>query len=222
MKRAVITGLGAVTPIGNNVDEFWQNLISGKSGAAKITKFDTTNHKTTFACEVKNFDPLQYVEKPEARKMDLYTLYALAATEECLKDSGLELNKTNLNKTGVILATGIGGMETFEEEILKFCESGSPRFSPFFITKMISNMAAGQISIRYGLHGLSYTVASACASSNHAIGTALDLIRMGRANIILAGGSEATITQAAIGGFNSMKALSTRNESPEAASHLCE
>ncbi len=219
MKRAVITGLGAITPLGNNVNDFWKHLIKGKSGAAPITKFDASNHKTKFACEVKNFDPLLYLTKPEARKMDLYTQYALAAAEECLKDSDLNLDKCDLNKAGVILATGIGGMQTFEEEIMKFSENiNSPRFNPFFITKMISNIAAGQISIKYGLHGVSYSVTSACASSNHAIANALDLIRLGRANIIFAGGSEATISQAAIGGFNSMKALSTLNDSPSEAS----
>jgi len=219
MKRAVITGMGAITPLGNTVDKFWQSLLDGKSGAAAITKFDASKHKTRFACEVKDFDPLQYVSKPEARKMDLYTLYALAATEECLRDSGLNLAQCNLNKAGVILATGIGGMQTFEEEIEKANESNDfSRFSPFFITKMISNIAAGQISIRYGLHGVSYAVTSACASSNHAIANALDLIRLGRANVIFAGGSEATITKAAIGGFNTMKALSTLNDEPEKAS----
>ncbi len=168
MKRAVITGLGAITPIGNNVGDFWKNLILGKSGASLITKFDTTHHKTKFACEVKDFDPLHYIEKPEARKMDLYTQYALAATDECMKDSGLNLETCNLKKVGVIIATGIGGMLTFEEEILNFGENNRiPRFSPFFITKMIANMATGQISIKYGLHGISYTISSACASSNN-------------------------------------------------------
>ncbi len=219
MKRAVVTGLGAVTPIGNNVNDFWKNLLEGKSGASAITKFDTTNHKTKFACEVKGFDPLQYIEKQEVRKMDLYTQYALAATSECLADSEVNLSQCNLNKVGVILATGIGGMLAFEEEILNFGKDiNTPRFSPFFITKMIANIAAGQISIRYGLHGINYAIVSACASSNNAIANALDLIRLGRANIIFAGGSEATITQAAIGGFNSMKALSTLNNSPETAS----
>ncbi|MFC0876478.1 beta-ketoacyl-ACP synthase II [Saccharicrinis sp. FJH2] len=219
MKRAVITGMGAITPIGNSVNDFWMNLLEGRSGAAPITKFDAANHKTKFACEVKNFDPLAYVTKPEARKMDLYTLYALAATEECINDSHLHIESCDVNKIGVILATGIGGMQTFEEEIMKFSENiNSPRFNPFFITKMISNIAAGQISIKYGLHGVSYSVTSACASSNHAIANALDLIRLGRADIILAGGSEATITQAAIGGFNSMKALSTLNDHPAKAS----
>ncbi|MFB6342020.1 beta-ketoacyl-ACP synthase II [Saccharicrinis sp. FJH62] len=219
MKRAVITGMGAITPIGNSVNDFWKNLLEGRSGAAPITKFDAANHKTKFACEVKNFDPLAYVTKPEARKMDLYTLYALAATEECINDSHLHIESCDLNKIGVILATGIGGMQTFEKEIMKFSENiNSPRFNPFFITKMISNIAAGQISMKYGLHGVSYSVTSACASSNHAIANALDLIRLGRADIILAGGSEATITQAAIGGFNSMKALSTLNDYPAKAS----
>jgi len=219
MKRAVITGLGAVTPIGNNVPGFWENLVNGKSGASPITRFDTTYHKTKFACEVKGFDPLQYMEMSEVRKMDLYTQYAIAAADECMKDSGLNLETADRNKIGVIIATGIGGMITFEEAVLSFGEGGKiPRFSPFFVTKMISNMATGQISIRYGLHGISYTITSACASSNHAIANALDLIRLGRANVIIAGGAEATITQSAIAGFNSMKALSTLNDSPETAS----
>jgi 3-oxoacyl-[acyl-carrier-protein] synthase II len=219
MKRAVITGIGAVTPIGNNVKDFWINLVHGKSGAAEITKFDTSLHKTKFACEVKNFDPLQYMEKQEVRKIDIFTQFALAATDECIKDSGLDLNACDLNQAGVIMATGIGGMHTFEEEILSFGEGGKvPRFNPFFITKLIPNIAAGRISIRYGLHGISYSVASACASSNNAIASALDLIRLGRASLIIAGGAEAPITQAGIGGFNSMKALSTLNESPETAS----
>lgn len=219
MRRAVITGLGAVTPIGNNVEDFWANLIIGKSGASFITKFDTTYHKTQFACEIKDFDALQYIERNEIRKMDLYTQYALAATGECITDSGLNLEKCDLNKVGVIMATGMGGMQTFEEEILNFGQNALiPRFNPFFATKMIPNIAAGQISIRYGFHGVSYSVASACASSNNAIANALDLIRLGRADIIIAGGAEAPITPAAIGGFNSMKALSTLNDSPEAAS----
>ena len=219
MKRAVITGLGAVTPLGNNVNEFWTNLIQGKSGAAPITRFDTTNHKTKFACEVKNFDPLQYVEKSEARKMDLFTLYSIAAADECIKDSGLDIANCDLSRIGVIMATGIGGINTLEAELKNFFENPDyPRFNPFFITKMISNIAAGQITIRYGFHGVSYAITSACAASNNAIANALDLIRLGRANIILAGGAEATITQTAIGGFNSMKALSTMNETPETAS----
>lgn len=219
MKRAVITGLGAVTPLGNNVNEFWTSLIQGKSGAGPITRFDTTNHKTKFACEVKNFDPLLYVEKSEARKMDLFTLYSIAAADECIKDSGLDIANCDLSRIGVIMATGIGGINTLEAELKNFFENpGYPRFNPFFITKMISNIAAGQITIRYGFHGVSYAITSACAASNNAIANALDLIRLGRANIILAGGAEATITQTAIGGFNSMKALSTMNETPETAS----
>lgn len=219
MKRAVITGLGAITPIGNNTDIFWRNLIEGKSGANLITKFDPTNHKTKFACEVKDFDPTPIIEKQEARRMDLYTQYALAATHECMVDSGLNLKECNTNRIGVIIATGIGGLITMEEEILNFAKNdAAPRFSPFFITKMIANMATGQICIRYGLHGISYTTLSACSSSNNAIANALDQIRLGRADVIITGGSEASITQSAIGGFNSLKALSTRNESPETAS----
>ncbi len=219
MKRAVITGLGAVTPIGNNVGDFWENLIKGKSGAASITKFDTTHHRTQFACEIKDFDPLLCIEKQEIRKMDLFTQYALVATSECLRDSGLNLNSCDLNKVGVIMATGMGGIVSFEEEVISFGQDEKiPRFNPFFATKMIPNIAAGQISIRYGFHGISYSIASACASSNNAIANALDAIRLGRANIILAGGAEAPITQTAIGAFNSMKALSTFNESPEKAS----
>ena len=219
MKRAVITGIGAVTPIGNNVADFWQNLKSGKSGAAAITKFDTTLHKTKFACEVKNFDPLQIMDKQDARKLDLFTQYALVATNECIKDSGIDLEKVDKNMVGVIIATGMGGMSTFEDEILSFGQNGrNPRFSPFFITKMIPNIAAGQVSIRYGFHGVSYTLISACASSNNAIANALDLIRNGRTEIVIAGGSEAPIIEASIGGFNSIKALSTLNDSPESAS----
>lgn len=219
MKRAVVTGLGAITPLGNTVNEFWKNLSEGKSGAATITKFDPTNFKTKFACEVKGFDPLQYMERQEAKKMDLFTQYAIVATSECINDSQIDLSKCNLNKVGVVMATGIGGMTTFEEELHNFEEGGRiPRFSPFFITKMIANIAAGQIALRFGLHGINYAITSACASSNNAIANALDLIRLGRANIIIAGGTEATVTQASMGGFNSIKAMSTLNESPETAS----
>lgn len=219
MKRAVITGIGAITPIGNNVEDFWQNLVNGKSGASLITRFDTSKHKTKFACEVKDFDPLNFFEKQEVRKIDLFSQYAIAATDECIKDSGIDLSACDLNKFGVIIATGIGGIQTFEEEILNFsANDNTPRFSPFFITKMISNIAAGLVSIKYGFHGVSYTVSSACASSNHAISNALDIIRLGRADVVIAGGAEASVTQSAIGGFNSMKALSTLNESPETAS----
>lgn len=219
MKRAVVTGMGAVTPLGNNVPEFWTNLVTGKSGASLISRFDTANHRTKFACEVKGFDASRYVEKQEVRKMDLYTQFAIAAADECMKDSGIDLDQCNRNRAGVIIATGIGGMITLEEVILAFGENGKvPKFNPFFVTKMISNMATGQLSIRYGLHGVSYTVTSACASANNAIANALDLIRLGRADLMLVGGSEACITESALGGFNAMKALSTRNECPEAAS----
>lgn len=219
MKRAVITGVGAITPLGNSVGEYWNNLVNGKSGAAAITKFDAANHKTKFACEVKDFDPLKYFEKQEVRKLDLYTQYAIASADECIKDSGIDLKACSSHRLGVILATGIGGIQTFEDEVLSYGENRqNPRFNPFFITKMISNIAAGQISIRYGLNGVSYAISSACAASNNAIGNALDLIRMGRADVVIAGGSEASITPSAIGGFNSMKALSTSNESPETAS----
>jgi 3-oxoacyl-[acyl-carrier-protein] synthase II len=219
MKRVVVTGLGAITPLGNNVNDYWKNLLKGKSGAAPITKFDTTHHKTKFACEVKGFDPLLTMEKQDARKMDLYTQYAMAAAAECVNDSKLNLDDCNRNKIGVIIATGTGGIATFEEELLDFAKNGQiPRFSPFFVTKMIANIAAGLISMRYGLHGVNYAVVSACASSNHAIANAMDIIRLGRANVMIAGGAEATITQAAIGGFNSIRALSTRNDSPETAS----
>jgi 3-oxoacyl-[acyl-carrier-protein] synthase II len=219
MRRAVITGLGAITPIGNDVDTYWQNLVAGKSGASLITRFDTTNYKTKFACEVKGFDPLQYFEKQDAKRMDLYTQYAMAAAEQCVKDSGIDFSQSDVNRIGVIMASGVGGIATFEEEVTNFAQGGSiPRFSPFFITKMIANMATGQISIKYGLHGVTYTTVSACASSNNAICNALDLIRLGRVDAVLAGGAEAAITTAAIGGFNSIKALSTLNESPETAS----
>ena len=218
MKRAVITGLGAVTPLGNSVNEFWKNLSNGKSGAGPIMQFDATQHKTQFACEVKGFDPLQWIDKKEARKMDLYCQYAVAATEECLNDSGIDLSRCDLRKAGVIVATGIGGIKTFEEEVAGFVKSGSPRFSPFFVTKMIANIASGQISLRYGFRGVNYAVVSACASSNHALSNALDLIRLGRANMVIAGGSEAAIIESAVGGFNASRALSTRNDSPETAS----
>jgi len=219
MKRAVITGIGAVTPIGNTVVDFWHALLEGKSGAAPITRFDTTNHKTRFACEVKGFDPLLYLEKQEVRKMDLFSQFAIAATEQCMQDSGINLDTCDRNRIGVIVSTGIGGMITFEEEVVSFALNGKiPRFSPFFVTKMIPNISAGHISIRYGLHGISYSIASACASSNNALANALDLIRLGRADVILAGGSESPISEAAIGGFNSIKALSTLNETPQTAS----
>jgi 3-oxoacyl-[acyl-carrier-protein] synthase II len=219
MKRVVITGMGAITPIGNNVNEFWTSLINGKSGIAPITRFDVSNYKTRFAGEVKGFDALQYMEKGEARKMDLFSQYAIGVMDECIKDSSVDFASENLARFGVIWGTGIGGIQTFEDEVLAFGQNNKiPRFSPFFITKMISNIAAGLISIRYGLRGVSYVTTSACASGNNAIVDAFNLIRLGKADAIFAGGSEACITQSGLGGFSSMKALSERNDSPETAS----
>jgi len=219
LKRVVVTGISAITPLGNTVTDFWTKLVSGTSGAGPISHFDPTLFKTKFACEVKGFNPLNYFEKNEARKMDAFTQYAIAAAQDCIADSGIDLSTIDRTMAGVIWATGIGGLQTFEEELLSFAKNNNtPRFNPFFITKMIPNIASGLISIRNGFHGPSFTAVSACASSNTAISLAVDQIRLGRANIIVAGGSEASITQAAIGGFNSMKALSERNDSPETAS----
>lgn len=219
MRRVVVTGLGAITPIGNSVEELWNNLVAGKSGAAPITRFDTTHFKTKFACEVKGFDPQTYLDRSESRKMDLFTQYAFGAVEQCLQDSKLDLSTADLRKTGVLWATGVGGIQTIEDEYSSYLNSGFiPRFSPFFIIKMIPNIAAGQISIKYGLKGVSYSTVSACTSSNNAITEAFNLVRIGKADVIFAGGSEAPITQMSIGGFNALKALSERNDSPETAS----
>ena len=219
MKRVVITGLGAVTPLGNSVPEYWSSLIQGKSGAATITRFDSSALKTQFACEVKNFDPLLYLEKQEVRKHDLYAQFALAAVQECMTDSSIDLEKINRNRCGVIWATGIGGVGTFEKEIKEyFSPEAKGRMSPFFITKMIPNMASGLISIKYGLRGASYATVSACSSSNHALTDSFNLIKLGKADMMLAGGSEASIVLSSISGFSVMKALSERNESPESAS----
>jgi 3-oxoacyl-[acyl-carrier-protein] synthase II len=219
MRRVVVTGMGAITPIGNSVDELWNSLIAGKSGAAPITRFDTTHFKTKFACEVKGFDPQVYLERSEARKMDLFTQYAFGAVEQCMNDAKLDLDTIDRRKAGVLWATGVGGIQTIEDEYAGYLNSGFiPRFSPFFIIKMIPNIAAGQISIKYGLKGVSYSTVSAFTSSNNAITEAFNLIRIGKANIIFAGGSEAPITQMSIGGFNALRALSERNDSPETAS----
>ena len=219
MRRVVITGLGAITPLGNSVSEYWNTLTQGKSGAATITRFDASGLKTRFACEVKNFDPLRYMEKQEARKNDLFSQYALAATNECVSDSGIDFDKVDRNRCGVIWATGIGGIGTFENEIREyFSPEAKGRISPFFITKMIPNMASGLISIKYGLHGASYATVSACSSSNHAITDSYNLIKMGKAEVMLAGGSEAPITISTVSGFSVIRALSERNDSPETAS----
>ena len=220
LKRVVVTGLGAITPIGNTVSEFWENLINGTSGAGPITYFDASLFKTQFACEVKNFDATQYIDRKEARKMDLYTQYAIAVAKDAVTDSGLDTENEDLNKIGVIFGAGIGGIRTFEEESSNYAlhKELGPKFNPFFIPKMISDIAAGQISIIYGFHGPNYATCSACATSTNAIADAFNLIRLGKANAIVTGGSEAAITACGVGGFNAMHALSTRNESPETAS----
>jgi 3-oxoacyl-[acyl-carrier-protein] synthase II len=219
MRRVVITGLGAITPLGNSVPEYWDTLTQGKSGAATITRFDASGLKTRFACEVKNFDPLKYMEKQEARKNDLFSQYALAATHECITDSAIDFEKVDRTRCGVIWATGIGGIGTFEKEIQEYFSPASKgKMSPFFITKMIPNMGSGLISIKYGLHGASYATVSACSSSNHAITDSYNLIKMGKAEVMLAGGSEAPITISTVSGFSVIRALSERNDSPETAS----
>ena len=220
LKRVVVTGLGAVTPLGNSVPEFWENLVKGVSGAAPITRFDTSLFKTQFACEVKGFDPSKYFDRKEARKLDLYAQYAIAAAQEALENSGVDLEAIDKDEVGVIFAAGIGGIGTFEQEIgyyYQHLENG-PKFNPFFIPKMIADIAAGQISIMYGFRGPNYSTASACASSTNALIDAFNYIRLGKANMILAGGAEAAITPGGVGGFNALTALSTRNDSPETAS----
>lgn len=211
MKRVVITGMGAVTPIGNNVEEFWQSLINGISGASLITKFDTSKFKTKFACEVKNFNP-KIFEKNEIRKYDLFSQYALAAVEEALQNANINFRNLNRNRIGVIWGAGDGGLATFEEQFTEFkLGDGTPRFNPFFIPKRIVNIASGVISIKYGLRGVTYTTASACSASNNAIIDAFNYIRWGKADMIIVGGSEASITESSVGGFNASKALSTSN-----------
>ena len=218
-KRVVITGMGALTPIGNSVDEYWKNLLSGKSGAEAITKFDSSLFKTKFACEVKNFDPLDIMDRKEARKMDPFSAYALATTQEAILDSKLDLEKVNLDRAGVVWGSGIGGMYTFQEECFNFKDGdGTPRFNPFFVPKMIVDIAAGHISIKYGLRGPNYVTVSACASSTNAIIDALMLIQLGKSDFIVTGGSEAGVNISGIGGFNALKALSTRNDDPGTAS----
>ncbi len=220
LKRVVVTGLGAVTPLGNSVPELWNNLIDGVSGAGPITFFDASQFKTRFACEVKNFDTSELMERKELRKNDRYTLFAIAAAKEAIINSGLNLDAVDKEQVGVIFAAGIGGIQTFEQEVANYythIEAG-PKFNPFFIPKMISNMAAGQIAIIYGFHGPNYATVSACASSTNAIIDAFNNIRLGKAKVILAGGSEAAITPAGMGGFNALTAISTRNDDPQGAS----
>jgi 3-oxoacyl-[acyl-carrier-protein] synthase II len=223
LKRVVVTGLGAVTPIGNNVETTWNNALAGVSGAGPITQFDASNFKTQFACEVKDFDPSEYLDKKDARKSDRYTQLAIVAAEQSLKDAGLADDETaNLNKdrVGVIVSAGIGGIKTFEDEVSSYAthKELGPKFSPFFIPKMIPDIAAGQISIRHGFRGPNFATVSACASSTHSAIAAFDLIRLGKADVIVAGGAEAAVCASGIGGFNALTALSTRNDSPQTAS----
>jgi 3-oxoacyl-[acyl-carrier-protein] synthase II len=222
MKRVVITGMGAITPLGNSVSEFWQNIVAGKSAAAPITRFDASRFKTRFGCEVKHFDVTEYIEKKEIKKYDLYTQYGIAASDQAIKDAQLDftsMDATELYEIGVIWASGNGGIGTFEEQLKEFyAGDGTPRFNPYFIPKMIVDIAAGAISIRHKLHGPNYCTVSACASSNTAIINAFDTIRLGKATIMIAGGSEAAITPASVGGFNAAQALSKRNEEPGKAS----
>lgn len=218
-KKVVVTGLGAITPLGNSIKEFWTNLIEGKSGAMPITKFDTSKFKTKFACEVKNFDPLNYFEKGEVRKLDPFAQYALASTAEAIKDSALPLDKIDKTRVGVIWGSGNGGFYTFQQEIMDFARGdGTPRINPYFIPKVIVDIASGWISIKYGFMGPNFTAVSACATSTTAIIEAMNYIRWGKADIIVAGGSEAAVNEAGIGGFSAMKALSTRNDNPQTAS----
>lgn len=219
MKRVVITGMGALTPIGNTVTAFWEGLKSGKSGAGPITKFDASDFKTKFACELKDFSLNDYFDRKTIRKNDLFTLYALIASEEAVADSGVNLENTDVNKFGVIWASGNGGISTFESEVIEYATSGQgPRFSPFFIPKILSDTPSGAVALKYGLRGINYCTVSACASATSAVMDAFNYIRWGKARLMVAGGSEAPITQAGIGGFNAMKALSTRNDDPVTAS----
>lgn len=219
LKRVVVTGLGALTPIGNNIEEYWEGLKNGKSGSAPITYYDTEKFKVKFACELKNYNAEDYFDRKEARKLDRFAQYALISSDEAIKDSGLDLDKIDKFRTGVIWGAGIGGLETFQNEVLNFAAGdGTPRFNPFFIPKMIADIAPGNISIKHGFMGPNYTTVSACASSANAIIDALNTIRLGYCDVIVTGGSEAAVTIAGMGGFGAMHALSTRNESPETAS----
>ena len=220
LKRVVVTGLGAVTPVGNTPEETWKNLVNGVSGTAPITLFDTTLFKTKFACEVKDLNVNDYLDRKEARKMDRYTQFAMIAAIQAVKDCGMDLETIDKNRIGVVFGVGIGGIKTFEEEVVYYGQhmENGPKFNPFFIPKMIADIAAGQISIMYGFHGPNYITASACASSSNALADAFNLIRLGKANAIVAGGAEAAICATGVGGFNAMHALSTRNDEPEKAS----
>ena len=219
LKRVVVTGLGALTPIGNNIEEYWNALVNGVSGAAPIAHFDASKSKTRFACEVKNFNPTDFIDRKSARKMDKFTQYAMVASDEAIADAGLDLETINKLRVGVIWGAGIGGLETLQNEVLNYAAGdGTPKFNPFFIPKMIADIAPGHISIKYGFMGPNYTTVSACASSANAMIDALNYIRLGYCDVIVTGGSEAAVTIAGVGGFSSMQALSTRNETPETAS----
>lgn len=221
LKRVVVTGIGAVSPLGNTAEETWQNLLAGVSGAAPITRFDTTNFKTQFACEVKGFNSADYIDRKEARKMDPYCQYAVASATMAVEDSGIITDTLDKTRVGVVFGVGIGGMHTFEEEVWNYArtsETLGPKFSPFFVPKMIADICTGHISIKYGFHGPNYITASACASSSNALADAFNLIRLNKADVIVSGGAEAAIYPAGVGGFNAMHALSTRNDEPEKAS----
>lgn len=219
LKRVVVTGMGALTPVGNTIEEYWNGLVNGVPGADMITHFDASRFRTKFACEVKNFDPTQFLDKKEARKIDRFTQFALVVSDQAMADAGLNKENINPDRIGVVFASGIGGIVTFQNEVIDFAKGdGQPRFSPFFIPKMILDIAAGQISMRHNLRGPNFAVVSACASSTNAIMEAHNLLRLGKADIIVTGGSEAVISQAGVGGFNAMKAMSERNDSPQTAS----
>ncbi|HXB12256.1 MAG TPA: beta-ketoacyl synthase N-terminal-like domain-containing protein, partial [Bacteroidia bacterium] len=219
LKRVVVTGIGALTPLGNNLPDFWSNLLAGVSGAAPIQRFDASKFRTRFACELKGFKAEDHFDRKEARKMDPYAQYGLVAVAEAMKDSGIDLTKIDVDRAGVIWGSGIGGLDTFLEECMGYAKGdGTPRFNPFFIPKMIVDILSGHISIKYGLRGPNFTTVSACASSTNAMIDAFTYLRLGKADIIVTGGSEAAIDEAGIGGFNAMRALSERNDSPETAS----
>jgi len=219
LKRVVVTGLGALTPLGNNVKDYWNGLLNGVSGAARITRFDPEKFKTQFACEVKNFNPNDYLDRKESRKMDLFTIFSMVTAQEAFEDSGLNTEKINGDRAGVIWGSGIGGITTFQNEVIAFNQGdGTPRFNPFFIPKMIADISSGYISIRYGFRGPNFATVSACASATNAIVESFNYIRLGKADIMMTGGSEASVVESGIGGFNAMKALSERNDSPETAS----
>lgn len=219
LKRVVVTGIGTITPLGNNLNDYWNGLVNGVSGADSITLFDATKFKTRFACEVKGFDPIQFMDRKEARKLDRFAQLAIVSSDMAIQDAGISKDNVDVDRVGVIFASGIGGLVTFQDEVINFAQGdGTPRFNPFFIPKMILDIAAGQISIRHGFRGPNFAVVSACASSTNGIIAAVDTIRLGKADIILSGGSEAVVSKAGIGGFNAMKAMSERNDDPKTAS----